>query len=519
MITLPDAWRENPVVGTIEWEDILRGTVVYAQSEELALALEPITDPIPEPTAPPTANSIELADLYDGLKTGQWMIVSGERTDITNVSGVMGTELVMLASADPILPVGDGDNTHTLLKFANDLRYRYKRETVVVYGNVIPATHGETRNEALGSGNGSQPLQRFALRQSPVTYLAASTAAGAESTLKVYVNDVQWHETDSLAGLQPTDRLFITRTDDDDKTSVYFGNGQQGARLPTGVENVKAVYRTGIGKPGNASAGQISLLVTRPLGVKSVINPLAASGGADRESRDQARRNAPLAVMALDRLVSVQDYADFTRTFAGIGKASAASLSNGQHQLVHVTIAGADDIPIDENSDLYNNLLQAFRNLGDPYRPFKVDSRELKLLVIKARVSINADYIWEKVEPQIRAALLDTFSFERRELGQSAFLSEVMAVIQDVPGVIFVDVDTFGDIPEKQADSGKRRALTPEEITDKINKLVDQSETTGLPPLPYVEVKLADFDDGTLRPAELALLLPEVPATLVLNRI
>ncbi len=263
---------------------------------------------------------------------------------------------------------------------------------------------------------------------------------------------MQWHESDSLAGLQPTDRLFITRTDDDDKTSAVFGNGQQGARLPTGVENVRAVYRTGIGKPGNAKAEQISLLVTRPLGVKSVINPLAASGGADRESRDQARRNAPLAVMALDRLISVQDYADFTRTFAGIGKAAATHLSNGQRQLVHVTIAGADDIPIDENSDLYKNLLQALRNSGDPYQPFKVDARELRLLVIAANVSINADYIWEKVEPQIRAALLDTFSFERRELGQSAFLSEVIAAIQAVPGVVYADIDTFGAIPEKKPD-------------------------------------------------------------------
>ena len=41
---------------------------------------------------------------------------------------------------------------------------------------------------------------------------------------------------------------------------MIFGNGQQGARLPTGTENVKARYRTGIGRPGNVKAGQISLL-------------------------------------------------------------------------------------------------------------------------------------------------------------------------------------------------------------------------------------------------------------------
>ena len=81
-------------------------------------------------------------------------------------------------------------------------------------------------------------------------------------------------------------------------------------------------------------------------GLKGVINPLPATGGADRESRDRARRNIPLAVMALDRLVSTQDYADFARTFAGIGKASAKELSNGRQTIVHVTIAKADDIAI-----------------------------------------------------------------------------------------------------------------------------------------------------------------------------
>ena len=70
----------------------------------------------------------------------------------------------------------------------------------------------------------------------------------------------------------------------------------------------------------------------------------------------------PIAVMSLDRLVSVQDYADFSRTFAGIGKAALA-LSDGHRQLVYVTIAGADDIPIDPTSDLYQNLVEALQQV------------------------------------------------------------------------------------------------------------------------------------------------------------
>ena len=213
---------------------------------------------------------------------------------------------------------------------------------------------------------------------------------------------------------------------------MIFGNGEQGARLPTGMANVTSIYRNGIGKPGNVKAEQISLLQTRPLGVKTVVNPLAASGGADKENRDQARENAPLAVMSLDRLVSVQDYADFARTFAGVGKAAARKLSDTRRQLVHVTIAGADDIPIDETSDLYRNLLLALRKFGDPDLPVQLQVRELIVLVLSANVRMAADYQWEPVATNVRATLLDAFGFQKRALGQPALLSEVISAIQKI---------------------------------------------------------------------------------------
>ena len=45
-------------------------------------------------------------------------------------------------------------------------------------------------------------------------------------------------------------------------------------RLPTGLENVRAKYRSGIGKAGNVAAGRLTLLASRPLGVKDVVNNL-----------------------------------------------------------------------------------------------------------------------------------------------------------------------------------------------------------------------------------------------------
>ena len=513
----------------------LREVTVYAQGEELASAEEPM-DHIDVAKA-----TIELDGLCDGLDPGRWLIVSGERTDIPGTEGVMANELVMVAgviqgvqevkvaqeadeqSDQPgekkeekpqALP---GDRPHTTLQLVTDLAYTYKRDTVTIYGNVVKATHGETREEVLGSGDGSQARQQFELKTSPLTYLSAPTPSGAESTLEVRVNDVRWHDAHNLFELEPLDRGYVTHTDNEDNVTVMFGDGAHGARLPTGIENVRAVYRKGIGKPGNVDGEQISMLATRPLGVKGVVNPLPASGGADRESRDQARRNAPLAVMALDRLVSVRDYADFARTFAGIGKASAVELSDGRREVVHLTIAGADDIPIEPTSDLYQNLRRALLKLGDPYQPLQIDVRELKLLVISARVRLLPDYAWESVAPEIRATLLDTFSFQRRELGQDVVRGEVISAIQHVPGVAYVDLDILDSVQED---------ITPEELENLADTLTGEEQ-----PRERVIVEMARIPrdkqppqdaaspEEHIKTAQIAYLSPDVPDTLMLQEL
>lgn len=509
----------------------LRSTLAYAQSEALTLAQEPITDIV-------SGQEIALAGLYTELKSGRWIVLSGERADIPGVAGVQAAELMMVSGLrhgyDPELP---GDDTHTTLILATPMAYSYRRDKLQILANVVKATHGETRKEALGAGDGTQAFQSFNLRMPPVTYVSAPTPSGVASTLKVSVNDVYWTGADSLAGQAPKARIFTTRIDDDGTTSITFGDGITGARPSTGVENVKAVYRQGIGAGGNVKAGQVNLLLARPLGVRSVVNPLRASGGADREDRDTARANAPLAIGALDRLVSLPDYGDFARTFAGIGKALAARISDRQRDLVQLTIAGVDDIPIDTNADLYQNLLTALKAYGDPSLPVRVDVREAVMLVLSAKLRIAADRKWEVVVQTVRDTLNDLLGFCRRNLAESVALGPIIAAMQAVPGVVYVDVDAFGGVPERVAASdGTRRLLTLEEISEAVQLIVNpQSQSLGFQ-LPVtgggphvisnargvaqaVRINAAGLEMGGVRPAQIAMLSAGLPETLVLNQI
>ncbi|HET8934756.1 MAG TPA: putative baseplate assembly protein [Polyangiales bacterium] len=517
---------------------LIRKTVVHFDSEELVLAEEPITTEVCGGD-----EWLELDALVDGLEAGRWLLINGERSDVTGTTGVGAGELVMLEAVRQYVekqnsgnswsdkePNGEdregavytapkapaflpGDKLHTYIKLANPLRYCYKRDTVTINANVVKASHGETTNEVLGAGDTSKSLQRFKLRRPPVTFVAAPTPAGAQSTLRVYVNDVAWHESEAMLDLGPQSRGFVTSISDDGVTTVTFGNGVQGARLPTGLENVRAVYRSGIGSTGNVRAGQLSQLMTRPLGIKSVTNPLAASGGANTETRDQARRNAPLAVQSLGRLVSTADYADFARTFAGIGKAVSARLADDGVECVFLTIAGADDVPIDTTSDLFMNLIAALRANGDPYQAFRVQMRERMLLVLNARLAIDPDYVFEEVVDRVRAGLLDRFSFERRDLAQSVARSEVIACMQATRGVLWVDVDALGAVSELDAGGAVR---APQDIAEAAKQIFDDAKSADSVVVRGIR---RDKEAKLIRPAQMAFFVPSVPETLLLTRV
>lgn len=353
------------------------------------------------------------------------------------------------AAADPleseavIIQSPPQDQQEPLLKLVEPLQGSYDPATVSVNANVVPATHGETVQEVLGSGDGTATNQTFTLKKPPLTYVSAATPSGSESTLEVRVNQVRWQEVLSLYQRSPLETGYIVRRSEAGVTTITFGDGKNGARLPSGLENVMAVYRSGLGLAGQVQAQTLSLLKTRPLGIREVTNPLPATGAADPETMAEARTSAPLAIRTLDRIVSLQDYEDFTRAFAGIGKAQAVVLWTGDTQQVHITVAANAGGSVLPGTALYDNLVQAINANRDPLRRVQVDSYEPLLFNLEATVLIDPRYLPEIVLAQVTAALQQTFTFEKRAFGQSVTASEAIAAIQAIPGVIAVDLDAL----------------------------------------------------------------------------
>jgi hypothetical protein len=412
------------------------------------------------------ALQIEVAD-RDGA-TGTLTTTGTTTTSVP--SNLLG--LVPSADTDPFVQeiafISDAvsavtqDRNGISLQLSANLTYCYERLTTTVNAIVATATHGESVTEIMGSGSASTANQEFPLKQSPVTCLSAPTPTGEVSTLQVRVNDSLWNEVASLYGAGPTDRSYVASLNDDGTTTVLFGDGVEGARLPTGQNNVRSQYRKGLGAVGNVGAGALITLLDRPLGVTGVINPGAATGGQDAQSIDDARQNLPLTALTIDRVVSLEDYANYARSFSGIAKAQATWTPSGPSRGITITVAGVEGATIDPTSDTSTHLGASLRTYGDPFVPIQIQPFDPVAFFVALDVMVDPSADSTVVLPAVEQALRAAFSFDARDFGQGVSVDEIDAVVQAVPGVVALNVRTLR--PETGATGTFRLSADPDQI-------------------------------------------------------
>ena len=329
---------------------------------------------------------------------------------------------------------------HTRILLQTPLLNCYDRTVTTVNANVGPATAGSSVTELLGSGSASTPNQQFTLKQSPLTYVQAPTPTGRLSTLQVSANGVAWTLVPTLYDQAATAPVFATLDLPGGAAAIQFGDGVEGATLPTGQSNIQAKYRVGLGSAGNVAAGTITTLVDRPLGVGGVTNPLPATGGQDAQSVEDIRTNAPLSVLTLGRAVSIADYQNFAASFAGIAKASAVWIPSGAYRGVFLTVAGAGGAALQPGNPTLANLLSALHAYGNPNVAIRAQSFLETLFQLAADILYDPAYDATAVKAAILQLLTQTYGFAQRRFGQGVSGDALAAQIQGVSGVVAVNV-------------------------------------------------------------------------------
>jgi len=385
------------------------------------------------------------------------LTVTGQAGTLSVPSGSSNFELQPSGTADPLTGESvvvatsqvNGANTPaatttlTLVTSA-PLSRIYDTATLTVNANAVEASHGETVMEIMGSGNATNAALQFQLKQSPLTYTSAATTSGAQSTLQVRVNNVLWTEVPNFLASAPGDRVFVTRPVSGAGPIVQFGDGIQGSRTQTGVSNIQAKYRKGIGIAGMVAAGQLTQPLDRPQGLQNVTNPSAATGGADPASPADAQQSAPLPTLTLGRVVSLEDYQNFALGFAGIAMALATWTWFGNVRGILLTLAGEDGTELNASDQVVVNLMQAYQQYGLPNVPVLPVSYQPQNFEIAMQVMVDSPtYDPAIVIPQVWQALTAAYAFGQIAPGQSIAASQAISIAQQITGVVAVQLKAF----------------------------------------------------------------------------
>ena len=333
-------------------------------------------------------------------------------------------------------PVGAVHAEYLALTLQTDEPVALASDSSVLLGNVAPAGHGEAvAEEPLGDGDAGAAWQRFRLARAPLTLTPAATPEGVASSLAVLVGGVRWTEVASLLG-QPGDaQVYELRQDDDGGTIVQFGDGVNGARPPTGVANIRARYRVGLGLAGRVGAGALTTALDRPPGLLAVTNPRGAEGGADPETVDDARANAPHTVRTFGRAVSLRDFEDLATATGEVAKAQATALGLA----VHLTLAAQGGAPL--SADTLARIHAALDLARDPHVELHLHDAVPVPVRVRATVDVDPAHVQADVLAAARAALLAALAFDAVGFGRPVALSDLFRVLQDVAGVRSVDID------------------------------------------------------------------------------
>jgi hypothetical protein len=331
-------------------------------------------------------------------------------------------------------------------------------DLIIPAGSVIgtvPAVEGLSSEDALGVSTGLE-RQRFVIAGSPII----------DGSIQVFIDEgigeQLWLEVDTFITSDPDSKVFTAEKDENGQVTIFFGDNAQG-KIPDAGATIRAEFRVGGGANGNVAANTITSLNSTltfdgTQVTPKVTNPLSASGGEDEQSIDSAKVEGPQSLLALNRAVTLDDYRILAEGFPGVAKALATvggpTIEDGFACCCTINLSIAPTGGGQPSTQLKEDLLEFFDTrkmagtcviIQDPvYR--KVDQT--------GSVTVSSNFDIEAVEACVLDSITAFFGQDSDFMGfgRSVFVSDIIALVDNCPGVDHVDYTeiTCQPVPVKE---------------------------------------------------------------------
>ncbi len=259
---------------------------------------------------------------------------------------------------------------------------------------------------------------------------------------------------------------FVVEDRGDGSARLRFGDGEHGL-LPRPGTVLTAHYRTGAGSAGNIGADSLWHVVTDVAGIASVRNPLPARGGTDPEPLDRLRQDAPVAFRRQERAVTPADYAEVAGRHPEVQRAVCTERWTGTWYTMFLTVDRVGGLPVDAAFEAALRAhLERFRMAG---HDLEIDGPRFVALELVLRVCVLPDYYRSDVASEVLAVLGNRrfddgapqlFHPDTLTFASSVHLSAVLAAVQGVEGVRYVEPLAFRRVGEPRSDAVASGVLT-----------------------------------------------------------
>jgi len=232
-----------------------------------------------------------------------------------------------------------------------------------------------------------------------------------------------------------------------DQTWLAFGDGKAGAIPPSG-QTISVTYLTTVGPAGNLAPHLITTLPNpilvegTPLEI-SVDNPIAATGGAEAESHDHARRVAPATVRSTWKAVTKADYQALCKAFPGVAKAQVLDLNDESSLRIYtVRVVIAPEGGGAPSPQLKADLLAFLDARRMVTIDVGIDDPSYHPIPVTATLFLYPDESEVTVRQRAMTALEEHFAFDAQTFGRAVYTSDLIALLDGVSGVSHVVLQT-----------------------------------------------------------------------------
>lgn len=217
-------------------------------------------------------------------------------------------------AADVTLPAGTVVRTQEVTE---PVRFQLLAPLVIAAGTTPPVASSTVEHS-------QKHTQLFDARGLGGLDLLLDRVPYLDGSASITAGNGAYTEVESLLGSGANDRHFLVLVDQNDRATIRFGNGVNGAP-PSGT--VSVTYKTGGGAVGNVDAGRLVVLEGSFSDAHGrfvrlmVANPDPAEGGTDRQTIASAKLLAPESLRAMTRTVSREDFEINARRVPGVSRA------------------------------------------------------------------------------------------------------------------------------------------------------------------------------------------------------